>query len=164
MTLAAVLRNTSQDGELVLISEEKELPRTIFDGYRVMRRCAADLTATDVAWLGRHLSRTKLGLALGAGGAKCFAHAGVIQALQSAGYTIDYVAGSSMGAVVGGWRSVCLGLKSKPCCASTADQKPLSIRFFAKERQEMDWTRSREFFERPPPIAPSLISRFQRQS
>src|SRR5207244_13575786 len=47
--------------------------------------------------------RTKLGLALGAGGAKCFAHAAVIQALQSAGYSIDYVAGSSMGAVVGVW-------------------------------------------------------------
>jgi NTE family protein len=93
VTLAAMLRNTSQDGELVLISEEKELPRIIFDGYRVMRRCAADLTATDLAWLGRHLSRTKVGLALGAGGAKCFAHAAVIQVLQSAGYTIDYVVG-----------------------------------------------------------------------
>jgi NTE family protein len=108
VTLAAMLRKTSQDGELVLISEEKDLPRAIVDDYRVIRRCPAGLTATDVAWLGRHLSRTKLGLALGAGGAKCFAHAAVIQVLQSAGYTIDYVAGSSMGAVVGVW--LALGL------------------------------------------------------
>lgn len=55
------------------------------------------------AWLGRHLSRTKLGLALGAGGAKAFAHAGVIQTLERAGYCVDYVAGSSMGAVVAVW-------------------------------------------------------------
>ena len=32
----------------------------------------------DVAWLGRHLARTKLGLALGAGGAKGFAHVGAL--------------------------------------------------------------------------------------
>jgi predicted acylesterase/phospholipase RssA len=69
----------------------------------LVRRCIIDLTEADAAWLGRHLSRTKLGLALGAGGAKCFAHAAVIQVLQSAGYSIDYVAGSSMGAVVGVW-------------------------------------------------------------
>jgi NTE family protein len=100
--LAAVLRETSQDAELVLV-EEIGLPGISLDGYRVVRRCKVDLTGADVAWLGRHLSRTKLGLALGAGGAKCFAHAGVIQVLQSAGYTIDYVAGSSMGAVVGVW-------------------------------------------------------------
>src|SRR5260370_14407725 len=78
-------------------------PPIALDGYRVVRRCVKELTAADVAWIGRHLSRTKLGLALGAGGAKCFAHAGVIQVLQSAAYTIDYVAGSSMGAVVGVW-------------------------------------------------------------
>ncbi len=103
VTLATILRTASQDAELVLVSEEIGFPPISFDGYRVVRRCAEDLTAADVAWIGRHLSRTKLGLALGAGGAKCFAHAGVIQVLQSAGYTIDYVAGSSMGAVVGVW-------------------------------------------------------------
>jgi predicted acylesterase/phospholipase RssA len=43
------------------------------------------------------LSRTKLGLALGAGGAKGYAHIGVFQVLQAAGYTVDYVAGSSIG-------------------------------------------------------------------
>ena len=103
VTLAAMLRDTSQDADLVLVSEEMGFPRIPSDGYRVVRRCHGDLTGADVAWLGRHLSRTKLGLALGAGGAKCFAHAAVIQVLQSAGYSIDYVAGSSMGAVVGVW-------------------------------------------------------------
>jgi NTE family protein len=70
---------------------------------RVVRRCAEEPTASDIAWLGRHLSQTKLGLALGAGGAKCFAHAGVIAALQRAGYIVDCVSGSSMGAVTAVW-------------------------------------------------------------
>jgi NTE family protein len=102
-TLVPALRATSQDAELVLISDNSRFPRSRPSGYRLVRRCQEELTGADVAWLGRHLSRTKLGVALGAGGAKCFAHAGVIQVLQSAGYPIDYVAGSSMGAVVGVW-------------------------------------------------------------
>jgi NTE family protein len=57
----------------------------------------------DIAWLGRHLSRTKLGLALGAGGAKGYAHVGALHALERAGYTVDAVAGSSIGAIVGAW-------------------------------------------------------------
>jgi NTE family protein len=55
----------------------------------------------DVDWLGRHLTRTKLGLALGAGGAKGYAHVGTLAVLEEAGYTIDYVAGASIGAIVG---------------------------------------------------------------
>ena len=61
-----------------------------------------EATATDdIAWLGRHLARTKLGLALGAGGAKGYAHVGVLRVLERAGYTVDCVAGSSIGAIVG---------------------------------------------------------------
>jgi len=57
----------------------------------------------DAAWLGRHLARTKLGLALGAGGAKGYAHVGVLHVLEDAGYTVDFVSGSSIGAVAGAW-------------------------------------------------------------
>jgi NTE family protein len=70
---------------------------------------AADRTVTldappeDIAWTGRHLARTKLGLALGAGGAKGYAHVGALRVLEEAGYTVDYVAGSSIGAMVGAW-------------------------------------------------------------
>jgi NTE family protein len=71
--------------------------------FRTLRRCDTVLGARDVAWLGRHLARTKLGLAFGAGGAKAFAHVGVIQCLEREGYDIDFVAGSSMGAVVAVW-------------------------------------------------------------
>jgi NTE family protein len=56
---------------------------------------------TDRTWLGRHLTRTKLGLALGAGGAKGYAHVGTIEVLERAGYTVDCIAGASVGAIVG---------------------------------------------------------------
>jgi NTE family protein len=43
----------------------------------------------------------KLGLALGGGGTKGFAHVGVIKVLESQGFTIDFVSGTSAGSVVG---------------------------------------------------------------
>lgn len=51
--------------------------------------------------LGRYLGRTRLGLALGAGGARGYAHVGALHALERAGYALDAVAGSSIGGVVG---------------------------------------------------------------
>jgi NTE family protein len=46
--------------------------------------------------------RPKIGLVLSGGGAKGFAHIGVLKALENAGVKIDYIGGTSMGAVVGG--------------------------------------------------------------
>jgi len=43
----------------------------------------------------------KTGLALGSGSARGWAHIGVIQALAEAGINIDYIAGTSIGSVVG---------------------------------------------------------------
>lgn len=45
----------------------------------------------------------KIGLALGGGGAKGLAHIGVIKVLEKYDIPIDYIAGTSMGALVGGW-------------------------------------------------------------
>lgn len=45
----------------------------------------------------------KIGLALGSGGARGLAHIGVIKALEQAGIKIDCIAGTSMGAIVGGF-------------------------------------------------------------
>ena len=44
----------------------------------------------------------KLGLALGAGGSRGVAHAGLLKALEEQGIAPDFIAGTSMGAVVGG--------------------------------------------------------------
>jgi len=47
-------------------------------------------------------SASRVALALGSGGARGYAHIGVIQELQERGYEIVGIAGSSMGALVGG--------------------------------------------------------------
>jgi NTE family protein len=46
--------------------------------------------------------RPKVGLVLSGGGAKGFAHIGVLKVLESSGLKLDYIGGTSMGAVVGG--------------------------------------------------------------
>jgi NTE family protein len=43
-----------------------------------------------------------LSLALGSGGARGLAHIGVIEVLEEQGYRIESIAGSSMGALIGG--------------------------------------------------------------
>ncbi len=48
------------------------------------------------------IKKLKIGLVLSGGGAKGFAHIGVLKVLEQAGVKIDYVGGTSMGAVVGG--------------------------------------------------------------
>src|ERR671916_293209 len=46
--------------------------------------------------------RTRVALALGSGGARGYAHIGVIEVLEERGFEIVSIAGSSMGALVGG--------------------------------------------------------------
>ncbi len=48
------------------------------------------------------VKKLKLGLALGSGGWRGLAHIGVIKVLEKAGVKIDFIAGSSVGALVGG--------------------------------------------------------------
>lgn len=47
-------------------------------------------------------NRPKIGLVLSGGGAKGFAHIGVLKVLEEAGVKIDFIGGTSMGAVIGG--------------------------------------------------------------
>jgi len=46
-------------------------------------------------------ARPSVGLALSGGGARGFAHTGVLEVLEYAGFPVDYVSGTSMGAVIG---------------------------------------------------------------
>jgi NTE family protein/lysophospholipid hydrolase len=48
----------------------------------------------------RHMSERAVGVVLGGGGARGFAHIGVLQALEEAGIPIDAIGGTSMGAVM----------------------------------------------------------------
>jgi len=93
--------------EIVLVSEQaREASRAwpTSSAKLIIRECPRQegfpLADSDLAWLARHVTRTKLGVALGAGGAKGYAHVGVLEVLEDAGYTVDYAGGSSIGGFV----------------------------------------------------------------
>ena len=52
-------------------------------------------------WLTAASSRPKVGLVLGGGGAKGAAEVGVLKVIEKAGIPIDYIAGTSIGSIVG---------------------------------------------------------------
>ena len=56
----------------------------------------------NCASFSQEVPRKKIGLVLSGGGAKGFAHIGVLKVLEKAGVKIDFIGGTSMGAVVGG--------------------------------------------------------------
>ena len=78
--------------------------------------------------MGRFWKHKRVGLALWSGGARGWAHLGVLQALREKGIEVDVVAGTSMGAVVG---------------AFLAAGRENVLRELA---QDLDWKRLRPFF------------------
>ena len=78
--------------------------------------------------MGRFWKHKRVGLALGSGGARGWAHLGVIQALREKGFQVECVAGTSMGAIVGAFLA--------------ADREPV-LRDLAGN---LDWKRLRQFF------------------
>jgi len=56
-----------------------------------------------VDWLARDIGRLKVGIALGAGGAKGHAHLGALRVLAEAGVPFDFLSGTSIGAVISSW-------------------------------------------------------------
>src|SRR5881397_239711 len=67
-----------------------------------MRRLSCVMFALILTASVSAADRPKIGLALGGGGARGAAHVGVIRVLEQMHVPIDYIAGTSMGAVVGG--------------------------------------------------------------
>ncbi len=68
---------------------------------RVVVIVAAVLFACSVV-VGQDSIRPKVGLVLSGGGAKGLAHIGVLKVLEEQGVQIDYITGTSMGAIIGG--------------------------------------------------------------
>ena len=60
------------------------------------------IVLTSLAVFSQEQKKPKIGLVLSGGGAKGFAHIGVLKVLEEAGVKIDYIGGTSMGAVIGG--------------------------------------------------------------
>ncbi|MFC1720293.1 patatin-like phospholipase family protein [Pseudomonadota bacterium] len=54
------------------------------------------------AWAEEPADHPKIGLVLSGGGARGGAHVGVLKALEELGVKVDYIAGTSMGAIIGG--------------------------------------------------------------
>lgn len=61
---------------------------------------AASAAGKALGWAARDLCGLKVGLALGAGSVKGYAHYGVLRAFERAGLAADYVAGTSIGAII----------------------------------------------------------------
>ncbi len=55
---------------------------------------------SDFSRLARFLTGTAVGVVLGGGGAKGFAHVGVLRALEESGIPVDLIGGNSMGALI----------------------------------------------------------------
>lgn len=70
-----------------------------FNGGKVFYLSHFIVYTDDMGFFG---FRKKVGLALGSGGTRGFAHIGAIKALQAHNIPIDYIAGCSAGAIVGG--------------------------------------------------------------
>ncbi|MCG2727005.1 MAG: patatin-like phospholipase family protein [Elusimicrobia bacterium] len=76
-----------------------------FIGVSFSAEISDDDILTDILWSKvinlNPPDRPSVGIALSGGGARGFAHVGVLDVLSSSGFPIDYIAGTSMGAVVG---------------------------------------------------------------
>jgi NTE family protein len=92
--------------DLILLHDGNGDVRQAAEGWR--KQLPIDLVchvrrgnAGDLARLARILNGTAVGLVLGCGGARGFAHLGVVRALREAMIPIDMIGGCSMGAIVG---------------------------------------------------------------
>ena len=78
----------------------------------VMVWAASSARAADTTHSGTVVKHPKIGLALGGGGARGAAHVGVLHILEQQGVPIDYIAGTNVGAVVGGLYSAGVSISS----------------------------------------------------
>ena len=77
------------------------LCRVRTNGVGVLKTEADGPFLQAISRLARRIGGMEIGLALGAGMAKGFSHIGVLRAFQREGVPIDYLAGSSIGSIVG---------------------------------------------------------------
>ena len=85
------------------------------------------LTLTTLTVFAAEPARPKVGLVLSGGAARGLAHIGVLKALEEQGVRIDAIAGTSMGAVVGGLYASGYSVEELEKLATTLDwQQALS--------------------------------------
>jgi len=87
------------DSEWVLMVDDRPNPHAV-TGARGLTHIVRRDHPRDVGRLARFMAGRAVGLVLSGGGARGFAHLGVVRALRQAGVPIDAVGGTSMGAIV----------------------------------------------------------------
>lgn len=106
---------------LILTHVGPELPTGTAQWLRAFRPDRHHHVRTDdpssLQRLGRILTGESTGLVFGGGGARGFAHLGVLKALLEAGVPIDHVGGASSGATMAG--TLALGLNWDQCYAAS---------------------------------------------
>jgi NTE family protein len=96
----------AQSAEIVLLHEGRDPVGRCGDWLETQscRRHHLVRDKSDIARVARLVSGRATGLVLSGGGARGFAHIGVLRALKEAGVIVDAVGGSSIGAIIGaGW-------------------------------------------------------------
>ena len=87
-----------EDGILGVPALSAEDESELRAGLLSMRSAAG----RGIGWAARDVTGLKVGLALGAGSVRGYAHVGAIQVLRDAGLDFDYITGTSVGAAVAG--------------------------------------------------------------
>lgn len=87
------------DPEWVLMVDDRPNPH-VASGKRGLTHIVRRDHPRDVGRLARFMAGRAVGLVLSGGGARGFAHLGVVRALRQAGVPIDAVGGTSMGAII----------------------------------------------------------------
>ncbi len=91
------------------------------------------------------LTRPKVALALSGGGARGFSHVGVIRELERLGVKIDIVAGTSMGAMVGGGYASGYSVEQMQDIILGVDWKEMFA--LRPDRDEINWRRRQDDFK-----------------
>lgn len=84
------------------MEESRAMPRSAGVLAAVVLLSASPVARSAASQDAPRPSRPRVGLALGGGGARGAAHVGVLKVLERLHVRVDYIAGTSMGAIVGG--------------------------------------------------------------
>ncbi|MGH7600743.1 MAG: patatin-like phospholipase family protein, partial [bacterium] len=116
----------------------------------------------------RELGRPRVGLALSGGGARALFQIGVLQALEEHGIAIDFIAGTSMGSVVGGLYAAGYNVTQLYDIALTIPwnditvDTPLRTNLFLAQRQERERAFLQLRFRGLQPYIPPAITAGQK--
>lgn len=113
-------------------------------------------------------NRKKVGLVLSGGGAKGVAHIGALKVIEEAGIPIDYIAGTSMGAIVGGLYAIGYTphqldsmVKSQNWSFLLSDEPQRATKTFMEKEDDSKYVLTLPFTKTPKEVIPDGIIKGQ---